>query len=101
MTTIKSWKYPQTDVVKRFEELFNIIEGQGRYINKWYHSNSDTFIYENSKFYYHMAVLRHNRLGFYFDDYVCNRKGELVYNTTYGYFKTKEAVKDFLEKKTA
>lgn len=99
MASCKTWNYPQNETVKQFEKLFSNYDNIT--INKWYSiSNGLTFIYENSKFYYHMATVKKNSIGFYLDDYVLNRKGELVYITTYGYFKTQEELKEFISSKT-
>ena len=99
MAVCKTWIYPNTEATAQFEKLFSKIDNI--ILNKWYQINSNpTFIYENSKFYYHMSTTKRNSLGFYIDDYVLNRKGELTYITTYGYFKTKEKLVEFLNSKT-
>ncbi|WP_099467780.1 hypothetical protein [Konateibacter massiliensis] len=99
MAACKTWNYPETETTKQFEKLFSKIDNI--IINKWYQiNNNPTFIYENNKFYYHMAITKRNSIGFYIDDYVLSRKGELVYITTYGYFKTKEDLMKFLNSKT-
>ena len=99
MATRMKFTYPETEVTKRFEELFNDIENV--YINKWYSIGNGGYIYQNGKFYYHLATLKKNALGFYLDDYVCSRKGELVYSTTHGYFKSKEDIFTFINEKIA
>lgn len=99
MATCMKFSYPDTDVVKRFEELFGKIENM--YLNKWYSIGNGGYIYQNGKFYYHLVVLKKNALGFYLDDYVCSRKGELVYSTTHGYFKSKEDIFTFINEKIA
>ena len=82
-------------IFKRFEELMpeNVI------INQWYSIGNNSFIYYNSKGYYHMATLKKNQLGLYFDDYILQSDMELTYSKSFSYFKTHEAVKEFLKSK--
>jgi hypothetical protein len=99
MSSCKTWRYPENETVKQFEKLFSNYNSIS--INTWYSiADGLTFIYENSKFYYHMATVKKNQLGYYLDDYVLSRKSELVYNTMFGYFKTKEELKEFIDSKT-
>lgn len=100
MASCKTWNYPENETVKQFEKLFS---NYGNItINTWYSIGDGlTFIYENSKFYYHMATAKRNQLGYYIDDYVLGKNGELKYNKYYGYFKTKELLIEFLEQNQA
>lgn len=98
MTHYKSWSYPENNqYVKKFNELFQNIEN--KYINKWYAISNNMFIYENDLFYYHMVEVKKNQLGYYIDDYILNKKGELKYSKYYGYFKEKNELMDFIKQK--
>jgi hypothetical protein len=98
VASCKTWSYPQNETVKQFEKLFP----EHITIDTWYPiGNGLTFIYENSKFYYHMTTVKKNQLGYYVEDYTLGKNGELKYNKEYGYFKTKDLLIKFLEQNQA
>jgi hypothetical protein len=100
MAKFKSWSYPKDNAyVAKFEELFESIDN--KCINKWYSINKNVFIYENDNFFYHMAEVKKNQLGYYIEDHILNKKGELKYNKDYGYFKEKNELLDFIKIKVA
>ena len=97
MSSMKTWSYPENDVVNQFKNIFEGIKDF--YIDKWYAIDKYSFVYENNKFYYHMAIIKKNQLGYYIDDYVLNKKGELKYNKDFGYFKEKNELIEFIKSK--
>jgi len=100
MATCKTWYYPQDNkYVIQFKKLFSQVDNIT--INQWYSiDNGITYIYENDKFYYHMATVKKNQLGYYIEDYVLTRKGELKYNKEFGYFKAKEELIEVIKQNT-
>ena len=97
MSSMKTWSYPENDIVNQFEKLFESIKDF--YIDKWYAIDKNAFVYENNKFYYHMATIKKNQCGYYIADYILDRKGELKYNKDFGYFKEKNDLIEFIKSK--
>ncbi len=93
MASCKSWDYPDNSTVRQFKKAFP----ENGHINQWYQAG-DKIIYMNSKFYYHMVVIKRCQLGMYLADYVLSKDGKLRHSKDYGYFTQKELI-EFLKDK--